>query len=114
MKKMICALMLVPTISFANLYSCAGAGFNIDILSNPVEMKLVGNGINTSIPNVKLNATFDTVLVGNSQNPVATIKLTIKDSSFANPGDSFKSILSISSSTGVREFTGLICQRGND
>jgi hypothetical protein len=42
------------------------------------------------------------------------MKLTIKDSSFANPGDSFKSILTISSATGVRDFAGLTCVRGND
>lgn len=114
MKKILCALALIPTLSFANLYTCTGSGFNIDIQSNPMEMKVVGNGLNTLIPNLKINATFDTVLIGNSQNPPATIKVTIKDSSFANPGDSFKALLTISSAAGVKEYTGLTCLRGND
>lgn len=114
MKKIICALVMVPSLSFASMYTCTGAGFTIDVLNNPVEMKVTGNGINTVIPNVKVSSTFDTVLVGNSQNPPATMKLTIKDSSFANPGDTFKANFSISSAAGVKDFTGLTCQRGNE
>ena len=114
MKKMLIALILVPTISFANMYSCTGAGFAIDIQANPMEMKVVGNGINTLVPNLKVSATFDTVLMGNSQAPAATMKLTIKDSSFANPGDSFKAIFTVSSAAGVKDYTGLTCLRGND
>jgi hypothetical protein len=114
MKKILCALVFLPTLSFANLYTCTGAGFAIDIQSNPMEMKVVGNGINTLIPNLKLNATFDTVLIGNSQNPAATMKITIKDSSFANPGDNFKAIFTVSSSAGVKDYSGLTCLRGND
>ena len=114
MKKILCALVLLPTLSFANMYSCTGAGFNIDVSSNPIEMKVTGNGINTDVPNIKVTATFDTVLAGNSQNPPATLKLTVKDSSFANPGDSFKAILSISSASGVKDIPGLTCVRGND
>lgn len=114
MKKILLALVLIPGISFANVYSCNGAGFNIEILSNPSEMKVVGNGISTVVSNLKSTATFDTVFIGNSQNPAATMKVTIKDSSFANPGDSFKAALTISSAAGVKEYPGLTCLRGND
>jgi hypothetical protein len=114
MKKILCVLALIPSISFANLYMCTGAGFTIDIRSNPLEMKVTGNGINTVITNLKINSTFDTILVGNSQNPPATMKVTIKDSSFANPGDNFKAMFTISSAAGVKDFPGLSCQRGND
>ncbi len=114
MKKMLIALILVPGISFANLYTCTGVGFAIDIQANPMEMKVVGNGINTLVPNLKVSATFDTVLMGNSQSPAATMKLTIKDSSFASPGDSFKAIFTLSSAAGVKDYPGLICLRGND
>jgi hypothetical protein len=114
MKKILFALALVPTLSFANMYSCTGAGFNIDVQANPMEMTVAGNGFNTQIPNLKVSATFDTVLMGNSQNPPATVKLTVKDSSFANPGDNFKAILTVSSAAGVRDFNGLTCVRGQD
>lgn len=114
MRKILFAIALIPSLSFANLYTCTGAGFNIDIQSNPMEMKVAGNGFNTLIPNLKITANFDTVLMGNSQTPPATIKVTIKDSSFANPGDNFKGILTISSAAGVKEYPGLICVRGND
>jgi hypothetical protein len=114
MKKIVCALILFPAISFANLYSCSGNGFNVEIQSNPMEMKIIGNAINTLIPNLKVSATFDTVFLGNSQTPPATMKLTVKDSSFANPGDSFKGILTISSPSGVKDYPGITCVRGND
>ena len=114
MKKILFALFLLPSISFANLYSCTGAGFNIDIQANPMEMKVVGNGINAFVPNVKLSATFDTVFMGNSQTPAATIKVIIKDSSYANPGDSFKGSITFSSAAGIKDYAGLTCLRGND
>jgi hypothetical protein len=101
-------------MAFASLYNCQGAGFNIDIGSNPIDMKILGNGINTTITNVKVNSTFDTAFVGNSQNPPATMKLIIKDTNFANPGDNFKGIFIISSGSGIREFTGLQCIKGNE
>lgn len=114
MKKMLLALALIPTISFAGVYNCSGSGFVLDIAGNPLEMKIVGNGFNTMVSNVHATSTFDTVISGNTLNPAATLKLTIKDSSFGNPGDSFKAGLQISSAAGIKEFTGLNCIRGND
>lgn len=107
-------LSLLPTLSFAGVYNCSGSGFIIDVAGNPLEMKIVGNGFNTMVSNVRVNATFDTVISGNTLNPAATLKLTIKDSSFGNPGDSFKAGLQISSSAGIKDVTGLSCIRGND
>lgn len=114
MKKTLLALALLPTISFAGVYNCSGSGFIIDIAGNPLEMKIVGNGFNTMVSNVRVNSTFDTVITGNTLGPAATLKLTIKDSSFGNPGDNFKASIQVSSSAGIKEFTGLNCIRGND
>lgn len=111
---MLLAIVLIPTISFAGVYNCSGSGFVLDIAGNPLEMKIVGNGFNTMVSNVNATSTFDTVISGNTLNPAATLKLTIKDSSFGNPGDSFKAGLQISSAAGIKEFTGLNCIRGND
>jgi hypothetical protein len=114
MKKLLAVALLLPSLSYANLYECAGSGFIIDVNGAPLEMKISGNGFDAKIGNLRAAATFDTTIVGNSANPAATIKLVIKDSSYANPGDSFKSILTISSPAGVKEYAGLICIRGND
>lgn len=114
MKKTLLAIFLVPTISLAGVYNCSGSGFIVDIAGNPLEMKIVGNGFNTMVNNVHTTSTFDTVISGNTLNPAATLKLTIKDSSFGNPGDSFKASLQVSSAAGIKEFTGLNCIRGND
>lgn len=65
MKKLLIALCLVPTISFASIYSCNGAGFSIELTGNPIEMKVSGNGLNTMAQNVRVSATFDTVVTGN-------------------------------------------------
>jgi hypothetical protein len=64
--------------------------------------------------NVRVTSTFDTVISGNTATPAATLKLTIKDSSFGNPGDSFKASLQVSSAAGIKEFAGLNCIRGNE
>jgi hypothetical protein len=77
-------------------------------------MKIVGNGFNTMATNVRSSSTFDTVISGTTVNPAATLKLTIRDSSFGSPGDNFKAGLQISSSIGIKEFTDLNCIRGND
>lgn len=114
MKKTLLAMFLVPTISLAGVYNCSGSGFIVDIAGNPLEMKIVGNGFNTMVSNVHTTSTFDTVISGNTLNPAATLTLTIKDSSFGNPGDSFKAGLQVSSAAGIKEFTGLNCIRGND
>ena len=114
MKKMIFALVIFPTISFAGVYNCSGAGFVVDVAGNPVEMKIVGNGFNTMVLNVHASSTFDTTISGNTANPTATLKLVIKDSSFGNPGDSFKGSLQVSSPAGIKDFNGLVCIRGND
>ena len=114
MKKFLLAIALLPTITFAGVYNCSGAGFIIDIVGNPLEMKVVGNGFNTMVSNVRATSTFDTVVSGNTLNPAATLKLTIKDSSFGNPGDNFKANLQVSSAAGIKEFNGLNCIRGND
>lgn len=114
MKILVVALCLVPTLSFANLYSCNGAGFSIDVAANPVEMKITGNGFNTMAQNVRYAATFETVVTGNTTAPAATIKLTIKDGSFGNPGDSFGAALQVSSAAGIKDFTNINCIRGND
>lgn len=114
MKKMIFALAFLPVLSFASVYNCSGAGFVIDLAGNPLELKIYGNGFNTMAQNVRASSTFDTVITGNTANPAATLRLTIKDSSFGNPGDSFKAILQVSSAAGIKEFTNLNCIRGND
>lgn len=114
MKKILLAFALLPTLSFASVYNCSGSGFIIDVAGNPLDMKINGNGFNSMAQNVKVVSTFDTVISGNTSSPAATIKLTIKDSSFGNPGDNFRANLQVSSSAGIKEFTGLNCIRGND
>jgi hypothetical protein len=114
MKKITLALALLPTLSFAGVYNCSGSGFVIDIANSPLEMKIVGNGFNTMVGNINVNSTFDTVISGNTVNPAATLKLTIKDSSFGSPGDSFKATVQVSSAAGIKDFSGLVCIRGND
>ncbi|MDO9183048.1 MAG: hypothetical protein Q7U04_11600 [Bacteriovorax sp.] len=114
MKKILLALTLLPTLSFASVYNCSGSGFVIDIAGEPIEMKIVGNGFNSMAQNVRATSTFDTTITGNTASPAATIKLIIKDSSFGNPGDSFKANLQVSSPVGIKEFSGLSCIRGND
>lgn len=114
MKALLAVVLLIPTLSYASLYDCEGAGFTIDVNASPLEMKVTGNGFNVKVGNLRTASTFDTMLVGNSLNPAATLKLVIKDSSFANPGDTFKSIMTVSSPTGIKEYTGIICMRGND
>ncbi|MBC7713495.1 MAG: hypothetical protein H7177_09155 [Rhizobacter sp.] len=114
MKTLIIAFSLVPTLSFASIYNCTGAGFAIDITGTPIEMKIVGNGFNTMAQNIRTSATFDTVISANTATPAASLKLTIKDSSFGNPGDSFASSFQVSSAAGVKDFTGLTCIRGNE
>ncbi len=114
MKSFLIALSLIPTLTLASVYNCSGSGFIIDLAGNPLEMRISGNGFNTMAQNVKATSTFDTVVTGNTTAPAATIKLTIKDSSFGNPGDAFKANLQVSSSAGIKEFAGLNCIRGND
>lgn len=114
MKKILLVLTLLPTFSFASIYNCSGSGFVIDVAGNPLEMKIVGNGFNAIAQNVKITSTFNTEILGNTTNPVATIKLIIKDSSFGGPGDNFKGDLQIYSGAGTQEFFGLNCTRGND
>lgn len=114
MKKILLAFAIIPTLSFASVYNCNGSGFIIDIAGNPLEMKITGNGFNSMAQNVRATSTFDTVISGNTTAPAATLKLVIKDSSFGNPGDSFKASLQVSSSAGIKEFTGLNCIRGNE
>ena len=114
MKTLLIALTLVPTLSFASIYNCSGSGFSIDLSGSPVEMKISGNGFNTMAKNVNLSSTFDTVVTGNTSTPSATIKLTIKDSSFGNPGDRFNAGLQVSSAAGVKDFSDITCIRGND
>ena len=114
MKQFIFFLTLLPALSFASLYNCRGAGFTIDVSENPIEMKISGNGFNSMAQNVRVTSTFDTIISGNTTTPAATLKLTISDSSFGNPGDAFKAGLQISSAAGVKEFSGLNCVRGND
>ena len=104
MKTLIIALSLLPTISFASLYSCTGSGFTLQIVENPLEMKISGNGFNSVAKNVSLVSTFDTIVTGNTTNPPASVKLTIKDS-----GDSVSAGLQISSGAGIKEYSNLTC-----
>lgn len=106
--------LLVPTLSFANIYSCTGAGFVIDLTADPLELKISGNGINSLAKNIRITSTFDTVITANLSTPPATIKLIIKDSSFGNPGDQFVSSLQVSTPIGIKDFPGLVCIRGNE
>lgn len=114
MKNLLLAISLIPAISFGGVYNCSGSGFVIDVAGNPLDMKISGNGFNSMAQNVHATSTFDTIITGNTINPAATIKLTIKDSTFGNPGDSFKASLQISSSAGIKDFSNLNCIRGND
>jgi hypothetical protein len=98
----------------ASLFNCNGAGFTIDIRTNPYDMSVSGNGFNSRIINLNATTTFDTVITGNTLNPAATLKLVIKDSSFANPGDSFKALMIVSTPTGVKDYSGITCLKGND
>ncbi len=114
MKKLILIAAMIPTVSMASFFNCNGAGFTIDIRTNPYEMSVSGNGFNSRITNLNATSTFDTIITGNSASPAATLKLVIKDSSFANPGDSFKAIMTVSTPTGVKDYSGIICLKGND
>ena len=114
MNKILLTLALLPSLSFASVYNCSGSAFTIDVAGNPIEMKIVGNGFNSMAKNVRVISTFDTIVYGNTSMPAATLKLTIKDSSFGSPGDSFLSNLQVSSSNGIKEYQGLNCIRGND
>jgi hypothetical protein len=114
MKKFILVLSLVPALSFASIYSCSGAGYSIELTGNPVEMKVTGNGVNAMAQDVRISQTFDTVVVGNIVSPAATVKLTIKDASFGNPGDRFKAVLQVSSAASVKNYSGPVCIRGNE
>ncbi len=114
MKKIIIALALVPTLSFASIYSCSGQGFSLELMGNPVEMKVAGNGLNVMAQNVQVSETFDTVVTANIKNPAQSIKLSIKDSKFGNPGDRFNASLLISSALGAKKYSGFVCIRGNE
>ena len=114
MKKTLLLITLLPTLSFASVYNCSGLGFFVDIAGEPLAMKIVGNGFNSMAKNVKATSTFDTIISGNTAAPIASLKLTIKDSTFGNPGDNFKANLQVSSAAGIKDFAGLICIRGND
>jgi len=114
MKKTLFIIALLPTLSFASVYNCSGQGFFADIAGEPLAMKIAGNGFNSMAKNIHVTSTFDTVISGNTTTPMATIKLTIKDSSFGSPGDNFKAHLQVSSAAGIKDFNGLNCIRGND
>lgn len=114
MKKILTLALLLPVLSHAGVYNCSGSGFIIDLAGNPLEMRITGNGFNTMVQNVRASSTFDTVVTGNTSSPAATLRLIIKDSSFGNPGDSFKAMLQVSSAAGIKEFNNLNCIRGND
>lgn len=114
MKNRLLALLLLPNLSFASIYNCNGQGFNIDISGNPLQMIITGNNYNSAAQNVQITSTFDTVISGNIVKPETTVKMIIKDSSFGNPGDTFKATLQIFSTKGSKDFSGLDCIRGND
>ncbi|MFA6237907.1 MAG: hypothetical protein WC635_11305 [Bacteriovorax sp.] len=115
MKKTLLAFtLLLPALSIAGVYNCSGSGFIIDIAGMPLEMKIVGNGFNTMVTNVRATSNFDTIITGSTLNPPSSLKVTIKDSSFGNPGDSFKGNLQVSTPEEVKEYRGLNCIRGND
>lgn len=114
MKKLLIILSIVPTLSFASIYSCSGRGFSIDLTGNPVEMRVKGNGVNAMAQDVRFSSAFNTVVAGNIVNPAKTVKLTIKDSNFSHPGDRFNAGLQVSSAAGVKNYSGLVCIRGNE
>ncbi len=114
MKKMLFALILLPSLSNASIYNCNGSGFAIEVTANPLEMKIIGNNINAMAQNVRMSLRFDTVVSGNLSSPEATVKMTIKDSNFGSPGDIFKATLDFFSITGSKNITGINCIRGND
>ncbi len=114
MYKILLVISLLPTLSFASIYNCSGSGFTIDLSGNPIEMKIYGNGFNSFAQNVRISSTFDTIVFGNTTSPSASLKLTISDSSYGNPGDSFKGSFQISSAAGIKDFKGLNCIKGND
>lgn len=114
MKKLLIILSVVPTFSFASIYSCNGGGFSIELTGNPVEMKVKGNGVNAMAQDIRVSSTFNTVIDGNIANPAKTVKLTIKDSNFSHPGERFNSDLQVSSATGIKNYSGLVCIKGNE
>lgn len=112
MKKILILLcFVIPGLSFASFYSCQGDDFSVEVAENPVEMKIKGNGINVVAQDVFVNSTFNTVVTGNLVNPGMTAKLSIKDS---HSGDRFKAGLQLSSAAGVKNYSGLVCLKGNE
>lgn len=102
MKKLLFAALFVSTQAFAG-YQCSGSGFNIEVLTNPSAMLVVGNGYDAEATNVKIESLFDTVVTGNFNNPASTLRLTIRDSA------TMVGNLKISTSNGVKEFKNLAC-----
>ncbi len=103
MKKLLFVSLFVSTQAFASGYQCSGAGFNIEVLTNPNEMYVVGNGYDAQASNVKIESLFDTVVTGNFANPPSTFRLMIKDSA------GMVGNLKISTGNGVKEFKNLAC-----
>jgi len=106
--------LIAPTLSFASIYNCNGGGLLIELTNNPMEMKIKGNGMNVVAQDVQVSSTFNTVASGNIINPAATVRLTINDSHFGNPGERFSAGFQLSSSIGVKKYSGIVCIRGND
>lgn len=114
MKNLLIVLSLLPTLSFASSYSCSGAKFSIDVADGPAEMRVKGNGFDTTAQNVRISSAFDTVVTGNIVKPATTVKLTIKDIAGDSAGESFKGSFQVSSATGVRNYKEIICIRGDN
>lgn len=103
MKKLLFVSLFASVEAFAGGYQCSGAGFNIEVLTNPSEMYVVGNGYDAQASNVKIESLFDTVVTGNFANPPSTFRLMIKDSA------GMVGNLKISTGNGVKEFKNLAC-----
>jgi hypothetical protein len=111
MKYFFIAFFLIPSFSFASTYSCSGEGFSIELTDGPVEMKVKGSGVNAMAQDISISSTFNTVVTGNIINPAVTVKLTINDSGLRNPRDQFKADLQLSSASGIKEYSGIICTK---
>lgn len=114
MKYFFIALTLMPTLSFASMYSCAGEGYSLELSKSPLEMKVKGSGVNAMAQDIRILSTFNTILTGKILKPTLSVKLTIKDLHMGNPGDRFNAVLQLSSADGVREYSGIVCSRGNE
>lgn len=113
MKYVLIVLSLIPSLSFGSSYNCSGTNFSIDVSDGPAEMKIKGNGFDSAAQNVRMTSAFDTIVVGSTIKPAATVKLTIKDVG-KGQRESFTGSFQVSSSLGIKNYKELNCTKGDN